>query len=212
MDLWPQREFFRKILQEYQDKTGKSHADVAEALGLAKTSFRGILYQKGVKPSLAVLQKASALFGVSVKKFIADPGGSPYDNSDVYPVPKLKLHGSAVCEDEAVYGEIYFVDNGWIRMLNVNPKDLRYFDIDSDCMEPYFYSNDRVFVDLNAFDSGFKAGVWMIRTGDTVMAKRIQMIGPNRYQASSDNPVYPPFTLEGTSQLLGRVVSLERIF
>lgn len=212
MDVWPQRESFRKALQEFQVKTGKTHAEIAEALGLAKTSFRSILYQKAVRPSLFVLQKASALFGVSVKKFIADPGGTPYDNSDVYPVPMLKLHGNGVCEDKETYGEIYLLDNARIRMLNVNPKDLRYFDIGGDSMEPCLFCKDRVFVDVNAFESGFKEGVWVVRAGDAVLVKRVQMIGANRYQASSDNTAYPSFTFKGTLKLLGRVVSMERNF
>jgi transcriptional regulator with XRE-family HTH domain len=212
MDAWGQREFFRRAVKEHQARTGATHADIAEALGLAKTSFRGILYQKGVRPSLTVLQKASAFFGISINKFISDPDTTHYDHTDLCAVPRFRLNGNPVGENEAPYGEAYLVDNARIRALNVNPMNLRYFDIDGDSMEPCFCENDRVFVDLGAFGSGFRAGAWVIRAGDAVMVKRVQVIGCNRYQASSDNPAYSPFMLEETCQLLGRVVALERNF
>jgi hypothetical protein len=70
---------------------------------------------------------------------------------------------------------------------------------------------DRVLVDMAAVNQGFKSGgVWMVRVGNVVMVKRVQLVGAEKYQASSDNPAYPPFLLDDTCELLGRVVSLER--
>jgi len=76
--------------------------------------------------------------------------------------------------------------------------------------EPALRNKDRVLVHLCGLESGFKAGVWMLKVGDGVTVKRVQKIGGNQYQASSDNPAYPPFMLDETCELLGRVVALER--
>ncbi|MCL1909058.1 MAG: hypothetical protein FWG12_06805 [Holophagaceae bacterium] len=216
MDVWPQRELFRKTLEEFQGRTGKTHAEIASILGLAKSSFRGILYSKNVRPSLSVLEKASALFDTSIKKFITDPRAAPFDGLDVIPVPRFDLRldraqGDASGRTVANLDGIVYVDMARIRKMGVNPMGLCYFDIEDDSMEPNFYCNDRLLVDLTALSTGFKAGVWMVQAGSAVMVKRVQLVGADQYQASSDNTVYSSFFLGERCQLLGRIISLERV-
>ncbi|MCL1893595.1 MAG: hypothetical protein FWG02_05090 [Holophagaceae bacterium] len=215
MDVWPQRDVFRKALEEFQGRTGKTHAEIATTLGLAKSSFRGILYSKSVRPSLSVLEKASALFDISIKKFITDPRATPFEGLEVFPIPRFNSSIEATRKDDELSGnhrsEIIYVDMTRLRKMGIHPNDLCYIDIEDDSMEPSFYCHDRLLVDLNAMMSGFKTGAWMLMSGNSVMVKRVQLVGCDQYQASSDNMVYPPFMLDGHCQLLGRIVSLERV-
>ena len=72
-DVWPYREAFRKVVADYQRRTGKKQLEVAAELGTTLGTLRGWLYSRVKKPSLDVLQRASALFGVSVTEFLDDP-------------------------------------------------------------------------------------------------------------------------------------------
>jgi hypothetical protein len=213
---WPQRAFFVQCVDDYCAKHGITREEMAALLGYKKSSLDSLLYQTGIsKIGYPGALRAAEFFGCSVTKFLDDPGGTPYDDSDAYPVPKFKLHlcagnGNVVYEDEEVCSETYFVDNARIRKLNVNPKHLRYFDVEGDSMYPDYMNGDRVLVNLCGLESGFKPGPWMLRVGNTVAVKNIQQIGGNQYQASSKNPAYPPFLLDETCELLGRVVSMER--
>ena len=76
-DIWPQRQKFKSALEEYQAKTGKKQAEVAEDLNMSLHGLRQVLYQKGRRCSFETAQKASALFGVSVTEFLDDPGAPP---------------------------------------------------------------------------------------------------------------------------------------
>jgi hypothetical protein len=51
----------------------------------------------------------------------------------------------------------------------------------------------------------------MVQAGSAVMVKRVQLVGADQYQASSDNTVYSSFFLGERCQLLGRIISLERV-
>jgi transcriptional regulator with XRE-family HTH domain len=77
MDTWPKRAAFSAHIKAYQEKTGKTQAEVAADLGMALASLRQLLYQKARQASLETCQKAATLFGCSVTEFIDDPGSKP---------------------------------------------------------------------------------------------------------------------------------------
>lgn len=70
---WPQKNRFRVLLALYQMKNGKSQEKVASELGVSLGYLRNILYRSDKRPSLELLQRACALFGVSVTDFVDDP-------------------------------------------------------------------------------------------------------------------------------------------
>lgn len=50
---------------------------MAECLGVKESHLHGLLYDKRVRPSLDVVQKAAEVFEVSITELIDDPGGAP---------------------------------------------------------------------------------------------------------------------------------------
>jgi phage repressor protein C with HTH and peptisase S24 domain len=80
------------------------------------------------------------------------------------------------------------------------------FTIEGSSMEPVLNNGDQVLVNKGAHLAGFQDGIWLIRTGDAIMVKKVQVIGPSQLQAVSVNPAYPSFMLDGDFELIGRVV------
>ena len=69
MDKWIQLPAFVKRVEEYQDKTGKTHTQVALELGASVSTLRNWLYGQKV-PGFKKKQRAAALFGCDVNEFI----------------------------------------------------------------------------------------------------------------------------------------------
>jgi len=77
MEIWPQREKFKSLVNAYRKKHGIDRATMAECLGVKESHLHGLLYDKRVRPSLDVVQKAAEVFEVSITELIDDPGGAP---------------------------------------------------------------------------------------------------------------------------------------
>lgn len=80
MGIYLQQPSLKKAIRDYQKRSGKTQAQVAEELGTSLGVLRQWLNNKTRRPELASLQRISALTGVSVTEFIDDPaqpGTSP---------------------------------------------------------------------------------------------------------------------------------------
>lgn len=75
--MWPHRERFRELVKTYRLAQGITLAQTAKRLGLEESTLKDYLYRQTVKPSIAVLQKAAAIFGCSVLELVDDPGAHP---------------------------------------------------------------------------------------------------------------------------------------
>jgi len=73
MDPWPYRESWKRALKDYRERKKVSIQALAETIGLTYNSLHGYLYTQKGKPSLEVLQRCSALTGVSISEWIDDP-------------------------------------------------------------------------------------------------------------------------------------------
>jgi transcriptional regulator with XRE-family HTH domain len=76
MDVWPQRDRFKEMVKAHQRATGQSQEQVADAMGVARSSLRFWMYQRKRRPSFEVLKAAAAALGCSVMEFVDDPGGA----------------------------------------------------------------------------------------------------------------------------------------
>lgn len=74
MDVWPQREKFKGMVKAHQKATGKSQEEVADSMGVARSSLRFWMYQRKRRPSFEVLKAAASVLGCSVTEFVDDPG------------------------------------------------------------------------------------------------------------------------------------------
>jgi len=75
MDSWAHRQAFKVAVADYRKSSGKLLREIAVLLGLKESTLKDYLYRTDVKPSLEVLQRASALFQRSILDFLDDPGG-----------------------------------------------------------------------------------------------------------------------------------------
>lgn len=83
---WIQVEAFKKELKNYQARTSSTRVQAAKALETTPGNLK--FWLSGVRsPKRENLQKAAALFGCSVTKFMDDPGadipGATTDSSEV---------------------------------------------------------------------------------------------------------------------------------
>jgi transcriptional regulator with XRE-family HTH domain len=74
VDIWPQRDRFKEMVKAHQKATGRSQEQVADAMGVARSSLRFWMYQRKRRPSFDVLKGAAAVLGCSVMEFVDDPG------------------------------------------------------------------------------------------------------------------------------------------
>ena len=77
MNIWPQRERFKTLVNAYRRKQGIDRATMAERLGIKESHLHGLLYDKRVRPSIDVVQTAAEVFEVSITELLDDPGGAP---------------------------------------------------------------------------------------------------------------------------------------
>ena len=81
-------------------------------------------------------------------------------------------------------------------------------------MEPSLTDGDVVLVDPRVTDGPLREGIYVLRFGDTVIAKRVQPLGRGRVRLISDNPSWPPMDVrlgpEGEAEIIGRVVWVGR--
>ena len=75
-DIWTQRSIFKKDLDDYLAREGKTQGQFCDECGISLSYLRGVLYAPGKKFGIEVLQKASSIFRLSVTRWIDDPGGA----------------------------------------------------------------------------------------------------------------------------------------
>jgi transcriptional regulator with XRE-family HTH domain len=70
---WPQRAVFQKAVRSYQAKTGDTHKQVANKIGLSESRLRQLLYNQGEMPKLKTIKAAANLFEISISTLVDDP-------------------------------------------------------------------------------------------------------------------------------------------
>ena len=80
-------------------------------------------------------------------------------------------------------------------------------------MEPTLRSGDVVLVDHREKSvARIEEGVYVLRTDDSLLVKRLQLLPGGAFEAHSDNPAYHPFAFttadiaDGQVTIIGRVV------
>lgn len=77
MDIWPQRERFKTLVNAYRREHDLARSAMAERLDVKESHLHGLLYDKRVRPSLEVVQRAAEIFEVSITELVDDPGAAP---------------------------------------------------------------------------------------------------------------------------------------
>lgn len=147
----------------------------------------------------------SRLGGMEEKSF--PPIGKPARQHWV-DVPRLALDASAgpgaLADGEQPFGALRF-SQGWLRGMGLNPADLTTIAVAGDSMHPVLNDGDEILVDSSR--RALRDGIHVVRVGDHVLVKRIDMGHPGRVRLKSDNPAYDPIDLAPEDvAVIGRVV------
>ncbi len=119
-------------------------------------------------------------------------------------------HG-AVNERERADDFLMFKE-AWIRHeLGARPQDLWLIKDHGDSMETTVRSGDVILVDGRATWPD-REGIYILRIGETLLVKRLQLLPGRRIRVSSENAAFEPWDIDGGSddgddtQIIGRVV------
>jgi phage repressor protein C with HTH and peptisase S24 domain len=139
------------------------------------------------------------------------PNQTPMDG--MIEVPVLDVDASAgfgaIASDESSYTRFGF-DEKWLRRLTgAKGASLSIVSVLGDSMEPTLSDGDEVLVDASDHGSRLRDGIYVLRSDDTLVVKRIAIKpGAKQITISSDNPAYPSWNdvdREGVA-VIGRVI------
>ncbi len=144
---------------------------------------------------------------------VVSMGGDTWALLPVYNATASAGHGQDI-DREAVTHRIAFREE-WIRTVSTAPLDqLAVITVDGDSMEPTLRTGDTVLVDFRQNQPGDKDGIYVIRTGNGLQVKRVQVeLGrPPRISVLSDNPAYQAqrHLSADDVHVIGRVIWLGR--
>lgn len=134
------------------------------------------------------------------------PAGSP--RGDWVDVPRLALGASAgpglLAGEELPVGAFRFSAR-WLREQGLDPKMLSAIRVEGDSMELTLRDGDEILVDRTP--RPLRDGIHVVRTGDALLVKRLDLASPGRIALASDNPAYRTIELPPEEvQVIGRVV------
>ncbi len=156
-------------------------------------------------------------FGISETQ-LSDGAGLPANHlgqsvgkilrSDWIDIPRQALGASAgpgaLDSDERPVGAFRFSAQ-WLRAQGLDPAMLSAISVTGDSMEPTLRDGDEILVDRAP--NPLRDGVHVVRLGEALMVKRLNLGQPGRVVLISDNRAYHPINLSPNEvQIIGRVV------
>jgi phage repressor protein C with HTH and peptisase S24 domain len=187
-----QREALRALIEERrEDYAGLSRLLGRNAAYVQQFIKRGT--PRRLSESDAVL--LARYFGVKPEQLGVQDQQEENDK-DLVRVPRLSVGASAgpgahVNAEEA-FGHIAF-DPRWLRQLGgSSPSRLRFIRVQGDSMSPTLSDGDDILVDEGDAADRLRDGIYVLRTEDSLMVKRLALSPANRtLTIKSDNPAYP---------------------
>lgn len=151
-------------------------------------------------------------FGVEEAELGAPEGFSPDESrpakADWCEVPRLALGASAgpgnLATEERSVGAFRFSAR-WLREQGLDPAQLSAIRVEGDSMEGTLRDGDEILVDRTP--RPLRDGIHVVRTGDALLVKRLDLARPGVVALVSDNPAYRTIELPPEDvQVIGRVV------
>ncbi|WP_432200088.1 LexA family transcriptional regulator [Erythrobacter sp. W53] len=180
-------------LQQYVTRGSPRHLDVPDLQKIAE--FLGV--------STRVIN--TRLFDETVGD--ASPDTSKGSSSDYIEVPRLPLDASAGPGSfgaEEISFDAFRFSRRWLREMGLESADLSAIRVEGDSMEPLLRSGDEIFVDRNKRAG---EGIHVVRIGDALHVKQVQLSAHGRVKLVSANEAYPPIELSSEeAEVIGRVV------
>lgn len=208
----------RKRLAELSKERGASLASLSELLG-RNGSYLQQFIKKGSPRKLEEGDRRTLaeFFGVDETELGAPEIGVKENSfsarltreiGDYIDVPRLNIGASAgpgaVPDSEAVFDDFRF-SRRWLAEQGLEGAKLSSITVEGDSMEPLLNNGDEILIDTS--ERPFRAGVHVVRLGDTLMVKRVAQAGAGRFSLLSQNLAYPPVDVSADElQVIGRVV------
>jgi len=204
----------RQRLLQLATERGASLSALSDLIGRNSTYLQQFI-RKGSPRKLEETDRRTLarFFGVDESEL-----GAPEEFSSIAPlkaqrgdwvdVPRLPLGasagGGAIAADEQPIGAFRFSAR-WLRDQGLEPRMLSAIRVEGDSMEGTLRDGDEILVDRSP--RPWRDGIHVVRTGDALLVKRVDLGRPGKVTLVSDNPAYRPLELQPDEvELIGRVV------
>ena len=202
----------RARLLELSRESRSSLSELSKLIGKNATYLQQFV-RKGSPRKLGEdeRRKLAGFFGVDEGEL-----GAPEDFSrvikarrgDFLPIPRLALGASAgpgaLAIGEAPVGAFQF-SSRWLRGNGLDPAQLSAIRVEGDSMEATLRDGDEILVDRTP--RAWRDGIHVVRSGDALLVKRLDLSRPGTVTLLSDNKAYAPVELPARDvEVIGRVV------
>lgn len=204
----------RARLLQLASERGASLSGLSELIGRNSTYLQQFV-RKGSPRKLEETDRRTLarFFGVDEAELGAPEDFSLIDQGKAVrgewvDVPRLPLGasagGGALTFEEAPIGAFRFSAR-WLREQGLDPAQLSAIRVEGDSMEATLRDGDEILVDRTP--RTLRDGIHVVRAGDALLVKRIDLSRPGAITLVSDNPVYRPIELAPEDvEVIGRVV------
>lgn len=203
----------RQRLLELATERGISLSALSDLIGRNSTYLQQFI-RKGSPRKLEETDRRTLarFFGVDESQL-----GAPEEFSSSLPargrgdwvdVPRLPLGASAgsgaLALEERPIGAFRF-SSRWLREQGLEARMLSAIRVEGDSMEATLRDGDEILVDRTP--RPWRDGIHVVRTGEALLVKRVDLGRPGKITLVSDNPAYRPIELAPDEvELVGRVV------
>ena len=205
----------RARLLQLASEQNASLSGLSELIGRNSTYLQQFI-RKGSPRKLEETDRRtlSRFFGVdeaelgAPEDFPNAPPAAKQLRGDWVDVPRLPLGASAgsglLPGEELPIGAFRFSAR-WLREQGLDPAQLSAIRVEGDSMEATLRDGDEILVDRTP--RNWRDGIHVVRAGDALMVKRLDLARPGVVALVSDNPAYRTVELEpGEVEVIGRVV------
>ena len=225
-------------LKELLRSKQRSAYSVAKALGFSSNWLYGVVNgKKGIL--LPTLRRVATELGVSVGELVDPPAGNgvgphrssrqrgyavsetgttndsgDYDPTDRSPVQLLEIASSAgdgtQVYDKTPVGLLWF-RNDWLSQHSIDPAQSHIISVQGTSMEPTLQDGCSILVDGKRREP-HQGRVYVIRTEEGLVVKRLGLDEKGRWELLSDNPDWKPALMLYGTDIIGEVRWTARTF
>jgi phage repressor protein C with HTH and peptisase S24 domain len=203
----------RNVLERLCAERGEDFAGLSRMLGRNPAYIQQFV-RRGVPKRLKEEERRKLARYFAVSETIlgapADLAGPPESLVAVNRTPVRASAGAGAVVSEETARPYFGFDERWLRALTPSPAEkLSIIRVEGDSMAPTLNPGDDILVDLGDCDERLRDGIYVIRSDDALVVKRIALhpVG-RRVTVQSDNPAYPdwPDCDTGEIHCIGRVI------
>ena len=176
-------------LRYNQQKFGLSHADIASKIGWDRSKVQRVFFGKQSQHLHNLCLEIANAYNWSYDWLInGDIKGQENFENETDTILKYQYH-----QVECNAATLFIPKKICYRVRN-----LYLHEMSGDSMQPTIWANEIIFADTTNKFLG--DGIYLLKIWDVVQVKRIQKIGINLYNVTSDNPNYQNLNLTAQEQ------------